>query len=181
MDLLGLRGALTRTVSTSDILVCRSQARPSRPLCRPMRFAETVALRKRFRRLTSEPRALRDAARKGRTCTNPRTPSVVLIPCKPKPAGRILGQTLWESSEDSCTVSPSLGSCAASSALRSFLLASALRAVSGSLDLATEKTRDAFNRRLPLERLSCTRTRAFPARSTTFVVWILKAFGRPET
>lgn len=37
-----------------------------------------------------------------------------------------------------------------------------------SLDLPADKTRDASNRRLPLERLPCTRTRAFPARCRGF-------------
>jgi len=59
------------------------------------------------------------------------------------------------------TVSPSLGSCPASGGASSFLLASA-PIFNRPCDLSKKDTRDAYDRLLPPERFTCTRTSCVP-------------------
>jgi hypothetical protein len=84
-----------------------------------------------------------------------------------KPANR-LSAHFFGMSAFPHTVSPSLGSCPASGGASSFLPASALLPTTRPCDLPVDKTRDAFDRLLPPERYTCTRTSCVPGSLRSF-------------
>jgi len=93
---------------------------------------------------------------------NPRTPSVVSVPREPKPANRALFGGLFSCHlQTSHTDSPFLRSCPRQAVLRASLrLAPCIS--NKHCCLSETKTRDASDRLLPLERLTCTRTSCVP-------------------
>jgi len=161
--------SLHRTVSTSDVLVvARRHARVGLRV-RPMRCpgsACDLAVRCRAGVEPRSQRTLRRPAGESKTGRSPRTPSVVLRACKPRPAGRTQSN-LFNRSHARAPFRPLPIRAPRQAVLRtSFRLAPSLS--NRSCDLPEVKTRDASNRRLPPNRTACTRTSCVPGSARHF-------------
>jgi len=148
--------SLHRMPSISDALVvtCRHARIGLRD--RPMRSPTQLCLAAGnwTERWPASRRTLEHPTRKGLMHSSPRTPSVVFRTYELSPEG-LSSVEPWRTSAWPRTVSPSLHPCPASAVLR----ASSWLAPSRSTrpcDLPVRKTRDASNRLLPPERLTCT-------------------------
>ena len=149
--------SLHRIPSISDALVVTCRHARSGLRNRPMRSPSRLSLARGNRepRLPAGRRTLEHPSREGQMHSSPKAPSVVLRTCELSPAGRSSVEPLRTSARPR-TVSPSVHPCPASAVLRASSRLAPSRSTS-PCGLPVRKTRDASNRLLPPERMTCTR------------------------
>jgi len=158
--------SLHRTASTSDILmVTRRHARPASVPTDALSVTPAFPCESADGATADSPSSRRTSlrlAREGKTGESPRTPSVVPRPCEPRPANRTCAyffncSRLFAHRFAFSRPVPRVRRCLRAS----FRLAPCFS--KRPCDLPENKTRDASDRLLPPERLTCTRTSCVPS------------------